>query len=143
MTFKSKRPPRPVKQYEGANPGTPRAAVTVVSGIVGLLDDLPEAKPEEAAPPTISEREYMGRVAALGCLICHRQGFGHQPAEVHHVRVGQGGAERAPNHLTVPLCPEHHRGSTGIHGLGPRAFERRYRVDELDLLAETIGRLCQ
>lgn len=79
----------------------------------------------------------MGRVAALGCLLCG------MPAEVHHIREGQGMAQRASNWLTVPLCPEHHRGSEGLHGLGERGFERRHRMGELDLLAETISKLSQ
>lgn len=45
---------------------------------------------------------------------------------------------RASDYLTVPLCPEHHQGATGIHGLGRRAFERTYRLTELDLLAMTL-----
>lgn len=143
MTFKSKVPRRPVKQYEAAVPARPRTPVAITSGIVSLLDALPQAEPAKLAPPTVSEREYMGRVAAIGCLICRRLGYGRRDAEVHHVRIGQGGAERAANHLTVPLCPEHHRGSAGIHGMGPRAFERRYGIDELDLLAETIRELCR
>jgi len=38
---------------------------------------------------------------------------------------------------TIPLCPEHHRGATGLHGMGRKAFERAYGVTELELLAET------
>ena len=139
-----KRPPARVRQYEGADPSAPRATVRSTSPVLAALDDRPTAVIEPPpAPPTSAERAYMGRVAALGCLICRRMGAGKIAAEVHHVREGQGGAQRAPSYLTVPLCPEHHRGSTGIHGLGPRAFERRYRVDELGLLAETISELCR
>lgn len=88
-----------------------------------------------------AERLHMGKVAALGCLICRRLGYEGTEAEVHHLREGQGGAQRASGFLTVPLCPEHHRGASGLHGLGTRMFERRYRVDELGLLAETIEAL--
>ena len=41
----------------------------------------------------------------------------------------------------MPLCPEHHTGKTGLHGLGTRAFERTYGLSELDLLALTLERL--
>ena len=85
------------------------------------------------------DSDYMGRVAALGCCLCARLGAPGVPAQVHHIREGQGAAQRAPARLTVPLCPEHHTGSGGVHGLGVRGFERRYGVDELDMLDATIG----
>ena len=91
--------------------------------------------------PTAAERKHMGRVAALGCILCDHLGLGATPARVHHVREDQGGAQRASNYLTVPLCPEHHTGKTGLHGLGTRAFERTYGLSELDLLALTLERL--
>ena len=86
-------------------------------------------------------RRHMGRVAELGCVLCRHLGFDGTPAEVHHIREGQGAAQRASDFLTVPLCPEHHRGGTGLHGLGTKAFERTYKLSELDLLAMTVEAL--
>ena len=43
---------------------------------------------------------------------------------------------RASHYDTIPLCPEHHRGNSGLHGLGRKAFERRYTITELELLEE-------
>lgn len=80
----------------------------------------------------------MGRVAGIGCILCRHLGYGQTAAHVHHIREEQGAAMRASDYLTVPLCPEHHQGATGIHGLGRRAFERTYRLTELDLLAMTL-----
>ena len=80
----------------------------------------------------------MGKVAELGCVICRHLGYGESQAEVHHIRTEQGVSVRASDYLTVPLCPEHHRGSSGIHGMGRKAFERTYNLTELDLLAMTI-----
>lgn len=80
----------------------------------------------------------MARVAALGCILCRYLNYGETPAQVHHIREEQGAAQRASDFLTVPLCPEHHTGGTGLHGLGRRAFERRYKLSELDLLAMTL-----
>ena len=88
-----------------------------------------------------SEAEHLSRVAALGCILCRHLGTPGTPAEVHHLRDGQGAAQRASNWLTVPLCPEHHRGNTGLHGFGTRGFAARYKLDELDLLAMTIEAL--
>lgn len=87
---------------------------------------------------TAAEKRYMGAVASLGCILCRHLGLGETPAEVHHLREGQGGAQRASNFLTIPLCPEHHRGASGLHGLGTRGFYTRYRLTELDLLAMTV-----
>jgi hypothetical protein len=90
---------------------------------------------------TVRERAHKSRVAELGCAVCRRLGLGETPAELHHVREGQGMSQRASDFLVIPLCPSHHRGSEGLHGLGTRGFERRYGVDELGLLAETIEAL--
>ncbi len=78
----------------------------------------------------------MNRVAGLPCVLC-----GTTPVELHHIREGQGAAQRAQDTLVLPLCPEHHRGATGFHGLGERAFNRRYKTSELHLLAWTIEQL--
>ena len=87
---------------------------------------------------TASEKRHLGRVAAAGCVLCRHLGYGYTEAEVHHLREGQGAAQRASNYLTAGLCPEHHRGASGFHGLGKRAFERTYKLTELDLLAMTL-----
>lgn len=88
-------------------------------------------------------KRHMGRVAGLGCVLCAHLGYRDSPAEVHHIRDGQGAAQRASDWLTVPLCPEHHRGKTGLHGFGTRGFAARYKLDELDLLAMTIAGLSE
>ena len=78
---------------------------------------------------------YMGKVAAVGCIICRRMGFPNTPAEVHHVAEGSG---KRSDFMTVGLCPEHHRGKTGFHGMGERAFCAMYRPpneNEYGLLA--------
>lgn len=82
-------------------------------------------------------KRHMARVAQLPCAIC-----GARPVEVHHIREGQGAAQRAQDGLTVPLCTDHHRGGEGIHGLGRKGFYMRYKRDELDLLADTIEALA-
>lgn len=86
-------------------------------------------------------KRYMTRVAGLGCILCRHQGNAGTPAEIHHLREGQGAAQRGSDWTAVPLCAEHHRGASGLHGLGVRGFTRRYKLDELDLLAMTIEAL--
>lgn len=68
-------------------------------------------------------------LAGIGCILCR------------HLRTGQGMSQRAPHWLAIPLCAEHHRGESGLHGMGTRAFERHYGLGELDLLALTIEAL--
>lgn len=80
---------------------------------------------------TKAERAYMSRVASLPCCVCGAYGV-----QLHHVREGQGGAQRAKNWLVVPLCPACHVGPTGLHG--DRSLMRIYKMDELDMLAKTI-----
>ena len=85
---------------------------------------------------------HMERVAALPCVLCAHMGLGIKyGVEVHHIREGQGAAQRADDMLTVSLCKEHHQGASGVHGLGRKGFYRQYKLDELDLLAMTLEAL--
>lgn len=89
-----------------------------------------------------ASKRHLSRVAALGCILCRHLGTPGTPAEIHHLREGQGAAQRGSDFTAIPLCPEHHRGASGLHGLGTRGFAARYRLDELDLLAATIEALA-
>lgn len=84
---------------------------------------------------TKAERAHLSRIAEQGCVLCSHLGYGRTPAEIHHLRHGMGMGQRNNNATVIALCPEHHRGATGYHGLGRRAFERMYGVTELELLA--------
>ena len=88
-----------------------------------------------------AESRHMSRVAELGCYLCRRIGYGPTPAQVHHLRDGEGMAQRGSHWLTVPLCERHHANSSpdGIHG--GRAEWKRHQADEWDALADTIQRL--
>ena len=70
-------------------------------------------------------QRHMQRVSALGCCVCRRLGHGETPAQVHH--VAEGSSKRSP-FAVAPLCPEHHQGKTGLHGMGAKAFAIRYGV---------------
>lgn len=88
---------------------------------------------------TAAEQRHHDRVAALGCALCYALGVGHVGATIHHVREGQGMAQRASHWLVIPLCPACHQGPNGIHG--DRTLLRMANVTELNLLAITISRL--
>ena len=80
------------------------------------------------------ESEYLSKVADIGCIICYRAGYAGTPAEIHHIRgIGLGMGVRNSHYQAIPLCPEHHRGNTGYHGMGRKAFERKYGVTEQEL----------
>lgn len=82
------------------------------------------------------EKSYLDKVQSLGCLICR------SPACIHHIRAGQGMAQRASNYLVIPLCPEHHQH--GGHGVaihaGRKTWEGLYG-SEMELLAAVIRRI--
>lgn len=79
---------------------------------------------------------YHDKVASLGCMIGRVMGESHAPANIHHIREGQGMAQRADDFLVIPLCHDCHQGPLGIHG--DRTLLRITKMSELDLLAMTI-----
>lgn len=85
-----------------------------------------------------ASKRHMGRVAQVPCVLCTYLGQGQSQSEVHHIREGHGASQRASDWLVCALCPEHHRGASGVHGLGTKGFYTRYKLSELDLLAMTL-----
>jgi hypothetical protein len=84
---------------------------------------------------TAAERRHLASVAALGCIVCsHCHGHQDTPAQVHHVRVSHGWG-RSSHTMTIPLCPEHHTGTSGVHSNGRDEFEQLHGYSEIDLLA--------
>jgi len=90
---------------------------------------------------TLKEKKHMNAVAELGCAVCRRMGYEGTPAELHHKRAGTGAGRRSSHMDVIPLCPEHHRGNTGLHGLGTKGFPKHWGFDEDDLLADVAGLL--
>lgn len=86
----------------------------------------------------MNERQYLDRIAGLGCILCAHLGRGFTPAEIHHPKEWTGASQRESSWLAIPLCPSCHRGNDGVHGLGKRGFSTRYKLAEHDLLAMTI-----
>jgi hypothetical protein len=99
---------------------------------------LKEPKPKSK---TAEDRRHMDRVAQLGCVVCRRMGIRSPMVELHHPRRGVGMGQRAAHTDVLPLCYEHHRGNTGVHGLGTKGFEKRYGFSESDLLEDVRRRL--
>ena len=74
--------------------------------------------------PTKAEEAYLSKVAHMGCLVCEMQGYPDTPAEIHHVRDGNGTGQRSNHYRVIPLCPLHHR--TGGYGIAFHAGEKRW-----------------
>lgn len=87
--------------------------------------------------PTKAESLHLGRVAALGCIVCSNEGYPGTPAIPHHLRHQVGAGRRSSHYHTIPLCPRHHLG----HGYGVSfhdgkvAWEKRFGT-ELQLLEQ-------
>lgn len=87
---------------------------------------------------TQDERHHKDRLAQLGCMACRRLYGPHEPApvELHHYRGGGWG--KGDYTTLIPLCPEHHRGRQGVHGLGVKGFDKAYPFTQKDLLNDAI-----
>lgn len=83
-------------------------------------------------------KRHMAKVARVPCVLCAYMGMGETPSIVHHLKFARGASDRAPDVLTVAVCPEHHTGPSGIHTLKERGLYLRYGLSELDLLAMTL-----
>lgn len=75
----------------------------------------------------------------MGCALCHFLHGDNEPGpvELHHLRSGGWG--KGDYKTLIPLDAEHHRGKTGIHGMGTKAFERHYGVTQQELLNWTLA----
>ena len=89
---------------------------------------------------TKDEKKYLDRVARVGCILCRTAlGVKDSPAEIHHIRRFGGKRSTSP---VIPLCPEHHRGNSGVHGLGAKGFEAKWGTSQealLEKLNELLG----
>lgn len=80
------------------------------------------------------EKQHKQNLASLGCMVCRRlYGIKSGEVELHHRRKGMGWGKGDYTTL-IPLCVEHHRGNSGVHGLGTKGFEKNYGFTEEDLL---------
>lgn len=92
---------------------------------------------------TKAESQHKARLVLLGCMACLRLHGPHDPGpvELHHYRGGGWG--KGDYKTLIPLCQEHHRGNTGIHGMGTKAFDRSYPFTQADLLKSTLEAVGQ
>ena len=90
-----------------------------------------------------AELAHKSRLAELGCMACRRIHGPHVPGpvELHHYRAGGWG--KGDYMTLIPLCVEHHRGGSGIHGMGTKAFDLHYGLTngftQRDLLVDALA----
>jgi len=85
-------------------------------------------------PATKADKEYMARVAALGCLICRDfYEYFDVPAAIHHVA---GKTRPGAHRLVLPLCGIHHQGGDDGDDSGhvsrhpyKKRFEQKYDTE--------------
>lgn len=71
---------------------------------------------------TAAEARFCTLVKGMKCLICRRfpDLDTNRHSEAHHIAHG---TSRQNNWLIVPLCPEHHRGGSGLHVMQKRFLD--------------------
>lgn len=84
-------------------------------------------KPKWKPQANAAEIRFREWVRGFGCLVCGRV------AEIHHI-ISDGFKRISKCHWRiVPLCSEHHRGTSGYHGLGSdRLFTTTYGIKLYD-----------
>ncbi|MGE5452441.1 MAG: Ref family recombination enhancement nuclease [Acidobacteriota bacterium] len=87
---------------------------------------------------TKTEKQHKAALAELGCMACRRIHGPHNPGpvELHHRRSGGWG--KGSFMTLIPLCVEHHRGATGVHGLGTKGFVAHHGFTQQDLLDDAL-----
>lgn len=89
---------------------------------------------------TKAERAWLDLVHRVPCVLCVHLGLGQMeyPVEAHHVHEGVGLSQRASHFRVAALCRDHHQDSKVGVAMGTKAFYRRYKIDELDLVDMTV-----
>jgi hypothetical protein len=96
-------------------------------------------------PPTAEEARFMGKMGALPCIACLKDGWTNHEISLHHI---DGRTKEGAHFLVLPICAGHHQAGTGpnpsliaVHPDKAR-FEARYGTQR-ELLAECIAMLIE
>jgi len=73
--------------------------------------------------PTKAEKEWMSKVADLGCIACLNEFYIYSEAAIHHI---EGKTKEGAHFLTIGLCGAHHQ--TG--GEGVALHHNKYRWEK-------------
>lgn len=86
--------------------------------------------------PTKNEKQWMGDICELGCIVCWiHDGIFTPQCSPHHI---DGKTKEGAHFKTIPLCSAHHQIADthkpkrwiSRHGDGKAAFEREYGAEE-------------
>ena len=88
-----------------------------------------------------AEKEYLDKVANLGCIVCRNLGHHGTPAAIHHIGNGTMG-KRASNFDVIPLCGYHHQSGPVGHAVhaGRKSFAENHGTEQ-ELLEQVRGLL--
>ncbi|MDQ7101923.1 Ref family recombination enhancement nuclease [Serratia sp. MF2] len=87
---------------------------------------------------TKKEKEHLEKLVELGCIVCLNEFEVYSLPEIHHIRSGQGAAQRSDDSEAIGLCHPHHR--TGGPGVAIHAGQKTWQAKfgtERELLAKT------
>jgi hypothetical protein len=134
-----KRPKRHEPSFEReAKPCAFGELRPLTRGVYGGTTSGPVPK-EPKATGKAAEMRHKAALIEMGCMVCRRlfPQLPPGPVELHHLR---GGGWGKGGYLTLmPLCVEHHRGATGVHGLGTRGFAKHYGFTQADMLRDALS----
>lgn len=110
-------------------------------GVYGPAVLVAMPKTERATATAKEQQAHKDALAQLGCMVCRRlfPYLAPGPVELHHLRGGGWG--KGDYTTLIPLCPEHHRGDSGVHGLGTKGFGKHYGFTQADLLLDALSLL--
>ena len=96
---------------------------------------MPRKRPADAL-----ERAWLDLVHRVPCVLCAHLGLSQPcgPTEAHHVHEGVGLSQRASHFRVAALGRYHHQDKFNGVAMGTKAFYRRYRIEELDLVDMTV-----
>jgi hypothetical protein len=79
-------------------------------------------------PATKKQRSRWEIIRALGCIATRHDIPCGRQAAIHHCETGMGG--RKNHDKVIPLCHFHHQGEQGIHTIGRKAWQEKYRTEQ-------------
>lgn len=79
--------------------------------------------------------EWLEKVSECSCVVC-----GARPIEIHHPETNR---DKLSDYYVAALCAECHRGPIGVHGLHRMEFERRTKINQVDLVKRTIAQVMR
>lgn len=90
-----------------------------------------------------ADKIRLSRVAELGCIVCRNLGYPCAPAEIHHLRAGQGKGQRSDHSKGIPLCAHHHRagGFGEAFHAGKKTWQDKFGTEQelLDQVNAMLG----